>query len=47
MPGENPWLTDYAAQTNLPQEATLGGPATMYPEFRKKMKDMPKATKAD
>jgi hypothetical protein len=47
MPGQNPWVSDYAAQNNLPQAATLGGPETMYPEFRKKMKDLPKAVKAN
>jgi hypothetical protein len=36
-------MSDYAAQNNLPQEATLGGAATMYPEFRRKMKNLPKA----
>jgi hypothetical protein len=45
MPGANIWESDYAATYNLPQEATLGGPATMYPDFRKKMKTLPKATK--
>ena len=41
--GENPWVAEYAAQHNLPQEVTLGGAATMYPEFRARMKALPVA----
>jgi hypothetical protein len=43
MPGENPWVSEYAATHNLPQEATLGGPETMYPEYRERMKTLPVA----
>ena len=43
MPGENPWVAEYAAQHNLPQEVTLGGPQTMYPEYRTRMKTLPVA----
>ena len=43
MPGENPWVAEYAAQHNLPQEVTLGGPATTYPEYRTRMKTLPVA----
>jgi hypothetical protein len=43
MAGENPWVAEYAAQHDLPQEVTLGGPATMYPEYRTRMKTLPKA----
>ena len=43
MPGENPWMAEYAAQHNLPQEVTLGGAATMYPEYRTRMKTLPVA----
>jgi len=43
MPGENPWIAEYAATHNLPQEVTLGGPATMYPEYRIRMKTLPVA----
>ena len=43
LPGENPWVAEYAAQHNLPQEVTLGGPATMYPEYRTRMKTLPVA----
>jgi hypothetical protein len=43
MPGENPWIAEYAATHKLPQEVTLGGPATMYPEYRTRMKTLPVA----
>jgi hypothetical protein len=43
MPGENPWIAEYAATHNLPQEVTLGGPETMYPEYIKRMKTLPVA----
>ena len=43
LPGENPFIPEYAAMHDLPQEATLGGPETMYPEFRNKMKTLRKA----
>ena len=41
LPGENPWVAQYAADHNLPQEVTLGGPLTMYPEYRIRMKTLP------
>jgi hypothetical protein len=43
LPGENPWVSEYAASHDLPQEATLGGPETTYPEFRIRLKELPKA----
>jgi len=43
MPDENPWVAEYAAQHKLPQEVTLGGPETMYPEYRTRMKTLPVA----
>jgi len=43
FPGENPWIAEYAATHDLPQEATLGGPETMYPEFQRRLKQLPKA----
>jgi hypothetical protein len=43
LPGENPYVAEYAATHNLPQAATLGGAETMYPEFRDKIKTLPKA----
>ena len=33
LPGENPFLKEFAAPQRLPEAATRGGAATMYPEF--------------
>jgi hypothetical protein len=41
--GENPWTSEYAAKHDLPLEATLGGPETIYPEYRPRLKQLPKA----
>jgi hypothetical protein len=41
--GENPYVAQYAAEHNLPQDVTLGGPETMYPEYRAKAKSLPVA----
>jgi hypothetical protein len=41
--GQNPYMAEYAAKHNLPQEVTLGGPQTMYPEYIQRMKTLPKA----
>ncbi len=38
MPGQNPFLTEFAAKYQIPVEAVLGGPETMYPEYRDKLK---------
>jgi hypothetical protein len=43
LPGENPWVAEYAATHNLPQEVTLGGPEQMYPEYRERMRKLPVA----
>jgi hypothetical protein len=43
FPGENPWMAEYAASHNLPQEATLGGPETTYPEYRTRLSELPVA----
>jgi hypothetical protein len=34
LPGENPWLREFAETYGLPYEATRGGAATLYPEYR-------------
>lgn len=41
--GENPFVAEYAATHDLPQEVTLGGPETMYPEYRQRMETLPVA----
>jgi hypothetical protein len=45
LPGENPFIAEFAAKYGIPVAATLGGAATMYPEFEQKMKDMPSPRK--
>lgn len=37
LPGENPFLREYAAEFNLPDVALRGGTETMYPEFRSRL----------
>jgi hypothetical protein len=39
LPGKNPFLKQITEYYNIPPEAVLGGPETMYPEYRKKLKD--------
>ena len=40
LPGENPFLKEFTDRYNLPPVAALGGPETMYPEYRLKIKAM-------
>jgi len=47
LPGQNIWMAEYAATHNLPQEATLGGPEQMYPEYRDRLKKLPVAVFVD
>ena len=42
LPGENPFLTEFAARWGIPVEATRGGAETMYPEYRLKLKTLAK-----
>lgn len=39
LPGENPFVNEVTENHNIPLEAVLGGPETMYPEFRKQIED--------
>ena len=39
LPGTNPYAQTFAKMYNLPLEAAYGGAQTIYPEFRKKLKD--------
>ena len=41
LPGQNPFISEYANMYHLPLVAALGGPATMYPEFEKEIKNPP------
>ncbi|MBV9743617.1 MAG: MBL fold metallo-hydrolase [Acidobacteriia bacterium] len=38
LPGANPFIEEFAERFGVPENAALGGPETMYPEFRKEMK---------
>jgi hypothetical protein len=38
-PGKHPAMNEMTERYNIPLEAVLGGPETMYPEYRKKLKD--------
>jgi hypothetical protein len=37
MPGENPFLHEFADKYKIPLNAALGGAETMYPEYKKKL----------
>jgi hypothetical protein len=39
LPGKNPFLEEMQRQYHIPPQTALGGPETMYPEYRKKLKD--------
>jgi hypothetical protein len=39
LPGKHPAMNEVTQRYNIPLEAVLGGPETMYPEYRKKLKD--------
>lgn len=39
LPGKNPFIGDVTRMYNIPVEAVMGGAETMYPEYRKKLKD--------
>jgi hypothetical protein len=41
LPGENPWLTEFASRWGVPVEAARGGAKTMYPEYQEKLATMP------
>lgn len=40
LPGQNPYLNEFAQELGLPLEAARGGAETMYPEYRKKLKNL-------
>ena len=39
LPGRNPSMNEVTQRYNIPLEAVLGGPETMYPEYRKRLKE--------
>ncbi len=40
LPGKHPALNEVTQKYNIPLEAVLGGPETMYPEYRKKLENV-------
>jgi hypothetical protein len=42
LPGEHPFTDEFARRHGLPVEATMGGAATMYPEYQEVLKKLPK-----
>ncbi len=44
LPGQNPYLNDTAEKLGLPREAIRGGAETLYPEYREKLKNLPRAS---
>ncbi|MBM3820572.1 MAG: hypothetical protein FJW14_16365 [Acidimicrobiia bacterium] len=41
LPGQNPYLLEFARKFNIPVAAVAGGAETMYPEYRAKLKTLP------
>jgi hypothetical protein len=41
LPGENPYMSEFAVRHGIPLEAARGGAETMYPDFMQKMRNMP------
>jgi len=41
LPNQNPFLIEYSNMHHIPVEAAMGGAATMYPEYRKKLATLP------
>ena len=42
LPGQNPYIADTAKKLGLPLEAIRGGAETLYPEYRQKLKNLPR-----
>jgi hypothetical protein len=40
LPGQNPFLHEFADKFHIPVEAALGGAETAYPEYQLKIKQM-------
>jgi hypothetical protein len=40
LPGENPFVAEQARRTGLPVEALFGGPATTYPEYQWRLREL-------
>lgn len=40
LPGTNPTLREYSTRFEIPYEATKGGPETIYPEYKEKLRQL-------
>jgi len=40
LPGQNPFMGEFAKEAGIPLEAALGGPKTMYPEYQVQLKQL-------
>lgn len=40
LPGNNPWLKEFAAEYGIPFDATRGGKASTYPEYQKTIEEL-------
>ncbi len=50
LPGQNPWINELTRNRGIPLDAVMGGPETMYPEYRKSLRGtyaMPETCKID
>ncbi len=47
LPGENPFLREFANRHGVPENAALGGPETMYPEYRSNMRQSARPVSRD
>jgi len=43
LPGENPFVHEFAQQHGIPEQAVMGGAETMYPEYQLKLEQMRQA----
>lgn len=41
LPGENPFIEEYAQRHGIPVEAAMGGAETMYPEYKEVIEELP------
>jgi len=41
LPGQNPFLIEFARNHGIPFEAAMGGAETMYPEYMEKVEELP------
>ena len=40
LPGENPFVAEAEKRTGIPAEALTGGQETLYPEYRRRLKEL-------